>query len=1064
MVKQRLLSIFSHRAGGKSSLLPDRKVMLALCLVVCQVFAMGAASAQNKTKITGTVTDQNGKKLIGVSVYPKNNMTEGGSTNIEGAYTISVSNLNDVLVFSYVGMQTTEVKMKPGITVYNAKLNDATQIEKVTVNAGIVVRDKTGFTGSYSTFNQEELKSVGRVNVLQSLKTLDPSFVIVDNDFAGSDPNVMANIELRGKSALTVIQDDASTTSNANMPLFMIDGFEASLREVNDLDMNRVESITILKDAGSTAIFGSKGGNGVIVIETIKPKEGELMITYNGDIQVAWADLSSYNMMNAREKLEFEKQAKLYGEDPTIPSKTTHDFFEKYYEKLRLVERGQDTYWLKYPLRTGINHGHSLSIGGGGEKVTYQLAANYRNNQGVMKGSGRETAGTSIRVSYRHSNFNVSNLLSVSGVTGKDGAWTTGNAFSDFANANPYYIPYDDEGVLMKFLAQQRFGAGFFTNQKEYAANPLYNAHLNSMKNDKSFSFSNKLGLEWRPIKNLRLNSNLELYRATNHNKQYIDARHTKYYTTPADQKGEYSSSHGNTWKYAANFSATYSMLLNEAHTISLTGRASVEERHNWGDSYSVRGFSEGVDAVASYGSFVDKSTPGYSDNLSRGTSFMGILHYNFKQRYLFDFNINSDGTTTFGRNNPFTTNWAVGLGWNIYKEAFAENWDWMDELKLRGSYGTNGNQNVTIVNSTIYKYNSSPNVFGQSSFLSEYANRDLDWMKVTKISAGIDLTLLKKKLQLNFDVYESKTDPMVIPLPLPPSSGQSTLSTNLGYMKTRGLEFKASYRVWSDATKNALFSVRATGSMTKSKYGGMGDVFKSINKKLLDGGSDLSILKGETTEKLANQLIRYRDDANPDAFWAVRSLGIDPATGREVFLTKDGVPSFVYNKEDEIEYKARSPKMQGVITLTFNYKKLKTSFNFRYYINGYRLNNALYNKVENITEATLMYNQDKRALYDRWQAPGDVARFKAIKLIVDNNEKTYMSTRFIQRESYFKGEGFRISWDCSDYNWVKAARMKDLEVGVSMTDIFEISTIKAERGYSYPFQRAVSFTLSTRF
>ena len=179
-------------------------------------------------------------------------------------------------------------------------------LEDVVVT-GIFTRKKESFTGSASTYTAAELKTMGSQNILQSLKTLDPAFAILEDNQFGSDPNRLPNMEIRGKSSVLGLRDELD--ADPNQPLFILDGFESSLAVINDLDINRIESITILKDAASTAIYGSKAANGVVVVETVKPKSGELQVSYNGNLNLSMPDLSSYNLMNAREKLEFERLA-----------------------------------------------------------------------------------------------------------------------------------------------------------------------------------------------------------------------------------------------------------------------------------------------------------------------------------------------------------------------------------------------------------------------------------------------------------------------------------------------------------------------------------------------------------------------------------------------------------------------------------------------------------------------------------------------------------------------------------------------------------------------------------
>ena len=221
------------------------------------------------------IAEEDGLPVIGATIQ-----VEGTSirtiTDANGNFRLVNVPQSNRIKISYVGMQSQSLSPKPQMSV--VLKTDTKALDEVVVEAGIIQRNKMGFTGSYRTVNQEELKAVGNINVLQSLKTLDPSFVVADDMSMGSDPNTMSRITMRGGTTMTIsgIYDD--TTTNPNEPLFILDGFESSLQEINDLDINRIESITLLKDAASTAIYGSKGANGVVVVETIKPKAGEVMI------------------------------------------------------------------------------------------------------------------------------------------------------------------------------------------------------------------------------------------------------------------------------------------------------------------------------------------------------------------------------------------------------------------------------------------------------------------------------------------------------------------------------------------------------------------------------------------------------------------------------------------------------------------------------------------------------------------------------------------------------------------------------------------------------------------
>jgi hypothetical protein len=248
---------------------------------------------------------------------------------------------------------------------------------------------------------------------------------------------------------------------------------------------------------------------------------------------------------------------------------------------------------------------------------------------------------------------------------------------------------------------------------------------------------------------------------------------------------------------------------------------------------------------------------------------------------------------------------------------------------------------------------------------------------------------------------------------------------------------------------------VRLTGNTYRSEYGGFGAALENLNNEFKSDGSIKATLN-------PNSLIRYQDGSSPTALWAVRSLGIDPATGNEVFLTKDGLPTSTYSIDDRVEIADSQPDIRGIVGIGFRYKKIIANFNFGYSIGGYRFNSALFNKVENISTSNIVYNQDRRALYDRWQKPGDETQFKSISNI--NAVETQMSSRFIQRDNYFNAESGKISWDFSKDRWLKFTGVEDLRVSLAMSDLFRMSTIRQERGIDYPFERSVTMGISARF
>ena len=341
-------------------------------------------------------------------------------------------------------------------------------LEDVVVT-GIFTRKKESFTGSASTYTAAELKTMGSQNILQSLKTLDPAFAILEDNQFGSDPNRLPNMEIRGKSSVLGLRDELD--ADPNQPLFILDGFESSLAVINDLDINRIESITILKDAASTAIYGSKAANGVVVVETVKPKSGELQVSYNGNLNLSMPDLTSYNLMNAREKLEFEKLAGGYSPANWSAEKEI-ELNELYNKKLEAIESGVNTYWLAEPLRTGVNQKHSLYVQGGEGRFLFGLGVGYNGISGVMKESLREIISGNIDLIYRMEKFQFSNKFSIN-VTDIENPVVP---FQSYAEANPYFKKRNKDGIVEKWLEKNDYFEAF---------NPLWNDNLNSRNEGK---------------------------------------------------------------------------------------------------------------------------------------------------------------------------------------------------------------------------------------------------------------------------------------------------------------------------------------------------------------------------------------------------------------------------------------------------------------------------------------------------------------------------------------------------------------------------------------------------
>lgn len=983
----------------------------------------------NSVTLTGQVTDQSNTPLPGVTVLVKGTKL-GTSTDPEGNFKLSLPQQeNTILIFSFIGMESQEVPVGDPKKPIKVILKETAENLKEVVVTGIFTRKKESFTGSASTYTASELKTAGTQNILQSLKTLDPSFAILDNTLYGSDPNRLPNMEIRGKSSMLGMRDELE--ADPNQPLFILDGFESSLSVINDMDINRIASITILKDAASTAIYGSKAANGVVVVETVKPQAGKLMVSYNGNANISMPDLSSYNLMNAKEKLAFEKLAGKY--TPASWSATSEFELQKLYnQKLAEIESGIDTYWLTEPLRVGVNQKHSLYIEGGEGSFLFGIGAGYNGISGVMEKSNREVISGNIDLIYRIKKFQFSNKFSMTNTKIKNPIVD----FSEYAAANPYYKKRDEEGNIGKWLEN---------NDYTKAANPLWNASQNSRDEGKQLALSNYFVAEYTPLEALKVRARFGISYGNDDTEKFISRNDTRFDTYEILKKGTFNTTNTRSNQYEGELSVTFAKLIGR-HRLNAVLGGNLNSNKTLTQGYSAQGFPEGDFVYPSFSNgYPEGGSPTYYENTSRSMNGYFNLGYSFDDRYLMDFSLRENGSSVFGASKRYIGTWSVGLGWNLHKERFiADHLTWIDFLKLRTSIGNPGNQNFSS-SKTLTTFNfqlASMNYFGMGAVLNQLGNPDLDWQITLDKNIGIDMTLIDKRLNITADYYHKVTDPLLINISMPLSSGTSSYLTNMGKQISQGLTLSASYYIIQKLDQRFSWLVRGNLRTQKTKLDKIGNKLDELNKSG----------QGHNT-------VRYYNGADPDDIWAVKSAGIDPSTGRELFYDKEGNYTYDFSYDNEVICGNTRPKIEGVIGTSLNYKGFSVSMNFRYQTGASVFNEALFNKVENISVSGLNKNQDKRALYERWQNPGDKVRFKDIA----NAASTPMSSRFIQKENVLSMESVYVGYEFYE-GWIKKIGLSNLKIQASMRDVFRASTIKSERGTLYPFARSLELGLSFNF
>lgn len=992
---------------------------------------------QKERPIEVVIVDRDGKPVSGASVLLGDNGKAIGQTDASGLFKGRVLEALTIITIKHLEYKDQVVRLGKSDKIQVILERTENAIEE-TVITGIYSRDKESFTGSSSTYTAKELKMIGNQNILQSLRTLDPSFAIQDNNLMGSDPNTLPDVNIRGKTSVIGLGQEFE--NDPNQPLFILDGYETTLKVINDLNIDRVESVTILKDASATAIYGAKSANGVIVIETKRPEAGKFKVSYNFNSSLNFADLSDYNLMNAEEKLKFERLSGYYGEvdlNGHFLKESTET--EKYNLRLAEAKRGVDTYWMNEPLRVAFSQSHNVYADGGDEKMRYGLGLTYGKTPGVMQESDRNTLNGNLRLIYRSGNFSFSNNLTVDHNEGV----REPVSFSSYSSGNPYFRKYDEFGAVLRVLESFTGTVGENFGKAVNVYNPMYDASLNYIDRSPGFGFGNNFDIDWRVVPAFRLRGRFGINKNTSKTERFISPQHSQFEGATSLDKGTFNSSINESFRYNGDVTATFGKMIAKKHMVNVVAGMRLDHTTQTNNGFAVRGFmEESYPNPAFSNGYGPGAKPTYNENSRRSASYFANTGYSYNNKYLFDANFRYEGSSLFGIENQFTSTWSAGVAWNIHNEEFMKNNPYISNLKIRASIGNPGNQNFDArMTMNIYTYsieNQTP--FGLSALVTGWGNQNLDWQKTWDKNLGLDFEILDRKLRLNIDYFNKLTDPLLVFVDVPTSTGTSTVPRNMGSQTTTGITFSANYQVLK--TQHGMWSINANARKLNMTFDNFGNALDRYNK-----------------DNRARSLQRYYDGGSPSDIWAVRSAGIDPATGREVFIKKDGTQTFIHDYADEVIVGNTSPKWEGVLGTSFYYKGFNFSMNFRYKLGGQLFQNALYSKVENIDLYSIKSNQDKRALYDRWQKPGDIAKFKGLSL----TERTQMSDRFVVDENVFSAESISAGYDFRNPNLLKYG-ISGLTVRGYMNQIFRISTVKEERGINYPFARSVSFSVGARF
>ena len=1000
--------------------------------------------------VYGRVIEKLSKEpMVGVTIRLDGHSTSV-ITDINGCYVLTLPEKGGLVIYSYIGFETRKIKVTSRQKV-DVQMVEATESIQEVIVTGYNSIQKESFTGNTTKIEKEDLLKVNPNNLISAIQTFDPSFRIQENLAAGSDPNSLPQFVLRGQTGIgetTLGQTSTSSISrevlsgNSNLPIFILDGFEVDVEKIYDLDMNSIHSINILKDAAATAMYGSRAANGVIVIERRAPEAGKFRVQYSGVLSAELPDLSSYNLMNAREKLETERLAGLY--DSNTPE--IDPYTNGYYQRLNNVLTGVDTYWLSQGLRTALNHKHSVFIDGGENDVRWGVELGFRGTEGVMKHSSRKNANAAFYVDYRIGGLQIKNKVTYTYNKSTDVPF---NSFSDYSHLLPYMRLYDENGDYVRRLEK-------FDGASGTQVNPLYEINFyNSFDHSGYDEVTDDLSLNWRITDGLRLRGQFSVLMRNSTGDLYKDPASASYSASTGNINGEKTESTQKRTVIDGSLSLMYNNTF-KGHNLNICLSSNMRQTQSTASETRYRGFPGGDLVSSNYAAEV-YGKPSSSDNTTRLVGALLTSNYTYNNIYLADLTGRIDGSSEFGSDKRWSMFWSTGAGINIHNYDFMKSNELFSMLKFRVSYGLTGKTNFSLYSAKdMYQLQTdSWYPTGYGVFLYQMGNPNLKWERKYTLDYGVEIGLWHDKIYLKASAYDERTIDLITDYTIPSSTGFTSYKENMGKVKNTGVELELRARLYSD--RNWLFQLYGSFARNKNTIIEISQAMRDYNKRVEELFSGYNP-ESSSDSKYAKTYLKYYEGASLTSIYGMKSLGISPTNGKEIYLRRNGDVTDVWSADEWTIIGDTAPKGQGSFGYTLSYKQLSMFASFLYTFGGDAYNNTLVSYVENADIKN--DNVDKRVLLDRWQKPGDITTMKDIR---DRNVTTGASSRFVQKNNTLQWSSLTMSYNFRPEQ-LKKLHLSGLRLSFTMNDLFYWSTIRQERGLDYPYSRSFNLTTNIIF
>lgn len=997
-----------------------------------EVGVAGKMSDEKGTRIYGVVVEKKtGSVLAGASValWKGDKMLTGTVTDADGVFSIITTEKDFEVQVSFVGYNTIRFSSSSRkLSGMKIELVEDSHALGDVVITGLVTKNKETFTGSATEISALELKQVSGTNLIGAIAALTPGMSMVQNTTQGSNPNNLPELVLRGMSSFS------NQGQQVNQPTIILDGTEISMQELYDLDINEIEKITVLKDASATALYGSKAANGVIVITRKPILESKLRVQYNFTGNLQFPMLDDYDVLNAAEKLEYERLAGLYTAGSGINQETgmpsQYDYDKLYNEKYKAIMAGQNSDWLSQPARTAFSHDHSLRVYGGANNMRYELTGRIGDTKGVMKGDYRKRYSIGFKLDYFINNaVTISNRTTYQEIDVKN---TPYGSFSQYVKMNPYDKMYNDDGSVN-------------TNLSWDINNPLYEASLGSFSKSGSRSFSNTTDFRWDISKMFLLTGHFNISTDSEFGDIFTSPKSLVYKNvTDLSKKGQYTKSTSDGASYNGNVVATFNKFFDDESLVSLSAGWEINHAESTSETTQVIGFyNDNLSFIGSAAGYPTDITPYGSLSETADVGVFTTGNFSYRNRYFVDATWRMTGSSQFGENNRFGHFWSGGLGWNVLNESFMKNVKkHFDLFKLRGSLGYTGKVSFSPFQAmTMYSYlNTYEYKNGIGAVPLTIGNVDLAWERTMNYNIGLDFSMFDRRLNLVVDAYIRNTTDLLLDKAKAPSTGVTTAKGNLGEMQNRGVEFQLDGYIFR--TNDFYWRLGTTGYMNRNKITQINKALEEINKD-----------NQENAGLYDYPLPQYAEGESVTALKLVRSAGIDPATGKEVYIKRNGERTFVYDPADKVLIGDTEPKYTGTFSTNIYWKgfSLYALFNFR--LGAWVYNTTRSTKVEG---ADPRYNADQRVFDDRWKKPGDIATYKDIA----DTSTPKQTDRFAEEENTLTLGSLNISYEFSD-KVCRKLHLRNLRTGINFTDILRLSSVKIERGTDYLYSQGFEFYLN---